>query len=139
VLFTASGHQSYKLTFFNQESKAMISGTSNLSKRPLLGSDQLEGDGRNVQDCDEEKGCMPCSFEIVYDEEEYEESQSSSNKNEQIYIVLFVLLLFETFGMAFYVSPFRLLKADCNIILFAIASRLALLLISCPKSFRLSS
>jgi hypothetical protein len=97
----------------------MISSTSDLSTR-LLCDHQAEGDG-NVLDYDEEEGCVPCSLKL--------ESQSSSDRNKHIYILLFVLVLFylvlfETFGVAFHASPFRLLKATCNTIIFVIVAYL---------------
>jgi hypothetical protein len=94
----------------------MISGINDLSTH-LLGNHQHKEDDENGLNCDEEEGCMP------YDEE-YEESQSSSDKNEQSYLLLFVLhfLLFETFGMALYASPVWVLMVNCSIVLFVIVA-----------------
>jgi hypothetical protein len=64
---------------------------------------------------------------MPYDEE-YQKPQSSSDKNEQSYLLLFVLhvLLFESFGMALYAPPVWFLKINCNIILFVIVASIYL-------------
>lgn len=87
----------------------MISSTNNITTH-LLGSRQHEEDDERDPDCDEEESGIPCSLQIVYDEE-LEDSHSSSD-NKQSYYLLFVLrtLLFETYGVALYTCP-----AECPI------------------------
>jgi hypothetical protein len=99
----------------------MTSSTSDLSAH-LLGNRQPEEDDENDIKCGEEEGCMPFSLNSLYDEE-YEDSQSGSDKNEQSYLILFVLhvLLFETFGVALYTTPIWL-KTNCSFILIVIVA-----------------
>jgi hypothetical protein len=87
-----------------------MTSTNDLST-PLLG--KISQRERDVDD-DQEEGCMMCALKIVYDDEESEDCESSSNDGQskfsrwfEIVVVEAALpaLLFMQFGMAFSRSP----------------------------------
>jgi membrane-associated HD superfamily phosphohydrolase len=102
----------------------MMSSTNDLSTHLLGNRQHEEDDERDLDCCDEEEGCMPCSLKIMYDEE-LEDSQSSSD-NKQSCSLLFPdiflhFLLFETFGVALYDSPVWF-AVNCNLLIFVIVA-----------------
>jgi hypothetical protein len=112
----------------------MSSSTNDLST-PLLG--KISQHERDIDEDDEEEGCMMCALKIVYDDEESEDCESSSNDGQSkfprwfenvVITALLPVLLFMQFGMAFSRSPIDastgLRWSLCNycVVLFAITA-----------------